>query len=132
MITTGAISISQALMVNQTLLQLFMMENDIGDDGIKTIAGSLNNSSITVLHVRNCGITFDGVSSLAEALSANQKIMKLGLWDNPITVDGARVIMKSALNYPIPERILIDTEYQNDDEVKKMTVLDDQTRKVRN
>ena len=140
MITTGAISISQALMVNQTLLELFMMENDIGDDGIRAIAISLNNSSITVLHVRNCGITFDGVSSLAKALSTNQKIKTLGLWDNSITVYGARVIMKSALNNSKCEHILIDSEYQNDDDVKKtiilndrkMIVLDDRKRKVRN
>ena len=133
MITTGAISISQALKDNQTLLELFMMDNDIGDDGIKAIAVSLNNSSITVLHVRNCGITFDGVSSLAKALSTNQKIKTLGLWDNPITVDGAHLIMKSALSSPICERILLDSEYQYDDEVKKMmTVLDDRKREVRN
>ena len=118
-------------MVNQTLLELFMMENDIGDDGIKAIAVSLNDSGITVLHVRSCGITFDGVSSLAKALSASQKIKALGLWDNPITVDGARLIMKSALSNPICECILIDSEYQNDDKVKEMmTFLDDRKRKV--
>ena len=52
MITTGAISISQALMVNQTLLELDMRGNDIKDEGITAIAGSLNNSSITVLNVQ--------------------------------------------------------------------------------
>ena len=133
MITTGAISISQALKDNQTLLELFMMENDIGDDGIKAIAVSLNNSSITALNVRNCGITFDGVSSLAKALSTNPKIKKLVLWDNVITVYGARLIMKSALNNPISKHILIDSEYQNDNEVKKMmAILDDRTKVVRN
>ena len=51
MITTGAISISQALMVNQTLLELYMNDNMIEDDGITAIASSLRNSSITVLNV---------------------------------------------------------------------------------
>ena len=41
MITTGAISISQALMVNQTLLELKMQDNDIKDEGITAIAESL-------------------------------------------------------------------------------------------
>ena len=133
MITTGAISISQALKDNQTLLELFMMENDIGDDGIRAIAISLNNSSITVLHVRNCGITYDGVSSLAKVLSANKKIKTLGLWNNPITVNGARVIMESAVDNKISEHILIDSEHQNDDKVKEMmSILDDRKRKVRN
>ena len=49
MITTGAISISQALMVNQTLLELHMLNNNqSGDDGITAIAGSLSNSSISI------------------------------------------------------------------------------------
>ena len=67
MITTGAISISQALMVNQTLLELDMEGNQIGDDGITAIAGSLSNSSITLLDVRGCDISVVGVRSLAEA-----------------------------------------------------------------
>ena len=72
MITTGAISISQALMVNQTLLELYMMGNQISDDGITAIAGSLSNSSITLLDVMNCTCG--------------------------ISVVGARLIMKSALD----------------------------------
>ena len=74
MITTGAISISQALMVNQTLLELYMGDNQIGDDGITAIASSLNNSSITLLNVERCGISVVGVRSLAEAISSNQNI----------------------------------------------------------
>ena len=61
MITTGAISISQALMVNQTLLELYMDGNKIGDDGITAIAGSLSNSNITLLNVMDCGIGLVGV-----------------------------------------------------------------------
>ena len=47
-ITIGAISISQALMVNQTLLELKTENNHIGHGGITAIAGSLSNSSITI------------------------------------------------------------------------------------
>ena len=45
-ITTGAISISQALMVNQTLLELKIENNHIGHGGITAIAGSLGNSIV--------------------------------------------------------------------------------------
>ena len=90
MITTGAISISQALMVNQTLLELYiggMFDgNDIGDEGITAISSSLNQSSLTRLDVRTCGITFTGVKSLAAALSTNHNIRLLVLTDNDITV----------------------------------------------
>ena len=134
MITTGAISISQALMIDQTLLELDMAVNDIKDEGITAIAGSLSDSSITVLNVMKCGITFTGVRSLAAALSTNQNIRRLWLWDNPITIDGARLIMKSAVDNGVCEYVGIDHEYKDDDQVKEMmTILDDRGRQdVRN
>ena len=129
MINIGAISISQALMVNQTLLELNMRGNDIEDEGITAIAGSLSNSSITLLDVRGCGITFTGVRSLAAALSTNQNIRRLWLMINPITVGGARLIMKSAVDNGICEIVDMDFEYQDDDQVKEMmAILDDRRR----
>ena len=134
MITKGAISISQALMVNQTLLELFMRSNKIGDDGITAIAGSLSNSSITVLDVGECGISFVGVRSFAAALSSNQNIRMLWLTNNPITVDGARMIMLSAVDNGVCKYVSINSEYQNDDEVRRMmSILADRGRQdVRN
>ena len=125
-ITTGAISISQALMVNKTLLELHMAFNRFGDDGITTLAGSLSNSSIALLDVRQCGISVVGVRSLAVAF---QCIKKLYLSGNPVTVDGAHLIMKSAVENGVCEYVEIDGEYENDKEVKKMTsILDDRRR----
>jgi len=134
MITTGAIFISQALMVNQTLLKLYMGENNIGDNGITAIAESLSNSSITELDVESCGITFTGVRSLAEALSTNQNIKILGLLDNPMTDVGARLIMESAMKNGVCEYVGIDSEYKDDDEVKKMMAIlnDRRIQDVRN
>ena len=134
MITTGAIFISQALMVNQTLLELHMRGNDIKDEGITAIAGSLSNSNITVLGVQLCRITFTGVRSLAAALSTNQNIRELWLKLNPITVDGARLIMKSAVDSGVCEIVCIDNKYEDDDQVKEMmSILDDRRRQdVRN
>jgi len=125
MITTGVISISQALMVNQTLLELCMGSNNITDDGITAIAGSLSNSSITVLDVVKCGITFTGARSLAAILSTNQNIKRLMLWDNQITIDGARLIMESAVKNGVCELVGINYEYE-DDEVKNMRAILDE------
>ena len=98
MITTGAISISQALMVNQTLLELWMGDNQISDEGITAIAGSLSNSSITLLDVMGCGIS----------------------------VVGARLIMKSAVDSAVCKHVGIDND---DDEVKRMrSILNDRSR----
>ena len=105
-ITTGASSINQALMVNKTLLKLFMSGNQIDDDGITAIAGSLSNGSITLLDVRQCGIS----------------------------VVGAHLIMKSAVENGVCEHVWIDYKYMNDKEVKKLTsILYDRRRQnVRN
>ena len=105
-ITTGAISISKALMVNKTLLKLYMWGNQIDDDGITAIAGSLSNSSITLLNVEQCGIS----------------------------VVGAQLIMKSAVENGVCEYVQIDDEYKNDKEVKEMTIIldDRRTQNVRN
>ena len=134
MITTGAISISQALMVNKTLLELGMRDNNITDDGVTPIAGSLRSSSITVLEVSRCGITFTGVTSLAAALSTNQNITELWLMGNLITVDGARLILKSAVDNAVSKIVGIDNEYKDDEKVKETkTLLDDRRRQdVRN
>ena len=127
-ITTGAISISQALMVNQTLLELHMADNNIEDDGITAIAGSLYNSSITQLNVMGCGISFGGVKSLAATLSFNQNIRMLLLSDNPITVDGARLIMRSAVDNAVCQYVDMNDEYKDDDEVKRMKSIPDDRR----
>ena len=100
-ITTGAISISQALMVNQTLLELHMMGNQLGDDGITTIAGSLSNSSITLLNVMVCGIS----------------------------VVGARLIIKLAMDNAVCKDVWLDSDHNADDEVKSMmSILSDRSR----
>ena len=129
MIITGAISISQALMVNQTLLELHMRRNTIGDDGITAIAGPLSNSNITLLNVNWCGIGLVGATSLAAALSSNQNIRELNLDGNEITDDGARLIMKIAIDNGVCEKVSLGTEYKGDEEIKRlMTILDDRKR----
>ena len=106
-----------------------MRSNQIGDDGITAIAGSLGSSSIILLNVNGCGISTVGVRSLAEALSSNQSIRTLWLWGNPITVDGARLIMKSAVDNAVCEYVWIDLKYDDDDEVKRMQNILDERRK---
>ena len=93
--------------------------NDIGDDGITAIARTLNNSQIAKLYVSRCGITFTGAKSLAAELLVSESIKILDILGNPITVEGARLILQSAVNNEICEQVIIE-DYQDDDEVKKM------------
>ena len=112
MITTGAISISKMMMVNHSLQQLHMWSNNIGDDGISAIAGALGNCKINTLNVDECGITLTGARSLAAALSSNHTIItELWLYNNPITIEGALLIVKSAVDNTMCQRVQIDNEY---------------------
>ena len=129
MITTGAISISKMMMVNHSLQELYIGGNNIGDDGISAIAGALGNCKITNLSVSGCGITLTGARSLTTALYSSNTIRKLLLFSNPITVEGALLIVNSAVHNTVCQRVLIDNEYKNDDEIQKMmNILEDRRR----
>ena len=117
-------------MVNHSLQELDMWNNNIGDDGISAIAGTLCNCKINILGVQWCGITLTGATSLAAALSSNHTIRELLLEDNPITVEGALLIVKSAVDNTVCQRVGIDDEYKSDERVKKMmNILEDRRRR---
>ena len=112
-----------------------MGENNIGDDGITIIARALGKSRIRVLFVVFCDITDTGAKALAAGLSVNRSITLLNVWYNPITVEGARLILQSAVNNGICEEVSVNDQYTNnyesDNEVQKMmTIL--QTRREAN
>ena len=129
MITTGAISISKMMMVNHSLQQLYMSGNNIGDDGISAIARALGNCKIIRLDVGLCGITFTGARSLAAALASNHTIRELWLQCNLITVEGALLIVKSAVDNTVCQLqdVSIDNECKNDEIKKMMNILQDRT-----
>ena len=116
-------------MTNQTLTELCIKGNDIGDDGITAIAGSLNNSNIAVLNISGCSINFFGIKSLSSVLLTNQSIQELWLYDNPITVDGAYLIMQSAVNNKFCQFVLINDEYEDDINIKKLKTVLNKRRK---
>ena len=118
------------MMVNHSLQKLYMWSNNIGDDGISAIAGALGNCKINKLDVRGNGITLTGARSLAAALSSNHTIIELWLMDNPITVQGTLLIVKSAVDNTVCQRVGIDDEYTNDEIKKMMNVLRDRRRQL--
>ena len=128
MITTGAISISKMMMVNHSLQELYINNKNIGDDGISAIAGALGNCKITNLSVSGCGITLTGTRSLATALYSSNTIRGLWLRSNPITVEGALLIVNSAVHNTVCQRVVIDDEYENDEIQKMMNILEDRRR----
>ena len=128
MITTGAISISKMMMTDHSLQELDIRKNNIGDDGISAIAGALGNCKISELNVSGCGITVTGARSLATALYSNNTVRELWLNRNPITVEGALLIVNSAVHNTVCQRVGINYEYVNDEIQKMMNILEDRSR----
>ena len=122
MITTGAINISNMMMMNYSLQVLIMDQNNIGDDGISAIARGLGNCKINELYVSRCGITVTGVRILAASLSFHPTIRKLWLLGNLITEEGAQQILEAAVNNTVTTHVYIDDKYKND-KVKEMLAI---------
>ena len=112
------------LIANHSLQELYIWENDIGDDGISAIAKVLNNCNIYKLHIDNCGITFTGARSIATALSLNHFVSDLCLYRNRITVAGGLLITKTAVHNLVCQRVEIDGEYKNEEIKKLMKILE--------
>ena len=128
MITTGAISISE--MLGKCSVQVVIMSyNNIGDDGITAIARALSNSQIRELYITHCGIGLTGVKSLGEGLLVNKSVRRIWMRVNPITVEGARLILEAAVNNGICQEVRIDNEYFSDNEVKKMNIILEERKK---
>jgi len=73
--------------------------------------------------LKNCGITLAGARSFAAGLLVNKSVrVVLYVWGNPITVEGARLILQSAVNNGVCQEVWIDPNYSNDDEVEKMMI----------
>ena len=128
MIATGAISISKMMMVNHSLQRLYISKNNFGNDGISAIAGALGNCKISKLDVSECSITFTGATSLAVAISSQRTIRELVLEDNPITVEGALLIVNSAVHNVACQYVLIDDECKNGEIEEMMNMLEDRRR----
>ena len=60
-VTTGASCVGELLKVNNSLQELDMRGNQIGDDGMSSVADGLQcNKTLTELNVRECGFSVKG------------------------------------------------------------------------
>ena len=115
----GAISVSKIMKLNHSLQELYIGENNIGDNGISAIAEAVNNCELKILNIQKCGITLTGARSVAAALLSNCTIKELDLHYNPITIEGALLIVKSAIENTVCQRVLISDKCKNN-EVKTL------------
>ena len=126
-ITVGASYVSEML-VECSLQVLDMSGNNIGDDGITAIARALSNCQISKLYVSRCGIALNGARSLAAGLLANNSVRILDVSGNPITVEGARLILQSGVDNGACKEVSIDCDYMEDDGVEKLNIILEQRK----
>ena len=123
---------SEALKVNQTLETLGFSQNSlIGDDGLAAIAGVLGNCKLALLDLQDCSVTLTGAKLLATGLQTIKQKFVLSLWGNAITVEGARLILQSAVENKASIRVWVDDDYRDDQKVEEMlNVLEDKCKKI--
>ena len=111
----GATAISKLLMTNCMIQELYINENNIGDDGIAAIATALTNTRINELNVGKCGITLNGAKSLAALLSVNQNIKVLMLNGNDITKEGD-LILESSVSNRSRNSFIMELPYESEED----------------
>ena len=117
----GAAYIAKLVRTKPSLSVLTLGKNNLGDDGIAAIAKPLGKSTIDSLEFDECGITVLGAKVLAKSLLINKSITRLDMLNNPITLQGAHMILQSAVGNGICSFVLIDKLiYTDDDEARLM------------
>ena len=111
-------------MMIHSLQELYIGENHIGDNGISAIAEAANKCWLEILHIQKCGITLTGARSLAAALLSNHTIKELNLRSNPITTEGALLVIKSAIDNTVCQRVLISDKCKNTEVESLLAVLE--------
>ena len=68
-------------------------------------------------------LDFGGAESLAQVLPTYYNIQELWLYDNAITVDGACLIMQSAITNTKCEAVWVDPIYENGGDTEKLMII---------
>ena len=81
----GIAAVFAGLTQNKTLTTLDAAYNNFGDSGAIHIAKLINQTSLEVLDIGNCGIGEGGIAAIAASLRTNTTLKRLGLYsDNQV------------------------------------------------
>ena len=81
----GIAAVFSGLKHSKTLTKLDLAYNNFGDRGAITLAQMINQTSLEILDIGNCGIGEEGVAEIAAAMQTNTTLKRLGLYcDNEL------------------------------------------------
>lgn len=85
--------IGEAVAANESLENLMLSRNELGDDGAVVLMQALkNNKNLTNIYLRNNNINDDGAIAIAEAVQTNKNLQSINLANNHISDIGAASI----------------------------------------
>ena len=89
----GIKNITESIQVNTTLKKLDLSHNVISDDGTVTISDGLkNNNTLLELNISHNNITNKAIKYITESIQVNTTLKKLNLSHNILSDDGATLI----------------------------------------
>lgn len=94
---SGAVLLSSGLEVNKSLESLILNENNVGDDGARSICRALTvgNKTLSTFSLATNGIGPDGMSSVVEMMEGNKSLTFLNVGNNKIGNCGVATLCRA-------------------------------------
>ncbi|XP_059814762.1 NACHT, LRR and PYD domains-containing protein 3-like [Hypanus sabinus] len=107
---SGAKDLVSALSTNQSLFELGLSDNELGNSGVKLVSASLRNPECKIqkLELEKVGLTDSGAEDLVAALSTKLSLTELDLGSNSFTHRSVPALRRLILTLPSLERIKLD------------------------
>nr|XP_020639778.1 ribonuclease inhibitor isoform X2 [Pogona vitticeps] len=98
--TSNCEDISSMLSTNQSLTELKLNNNELGDSGVEVLCKGLLNPSCKLqkLWLRNCNLTKACCDNLRSVLSSKPSLTELHLGDNTLGASGVKVLCQGLLD----------------------------------
>ena len=95
----GTKNLTKAIQVNTTLRKLDISNNILSDDGATAIGNCLKcNSCLLELYISHIGITNKGTKEIADAIQINSTIQNIDISKNYISIEGLVYFMEAVIN----------------------------------
>ncbi|KAJ7344309.1 hypothetical protein JRQ81_000259 [Phrynocephalus forsythii] len=124
--TSNCEDISSVLSTSQSLTELKLNNNELGDSGVELLCKGLLNPSCKLqkLWLQNCNLTNACCDSLRSVLSSKPSLKELHLGDNTLGTSGAKILCQGLLD-PNCQLEILQLEYceLSADNVEELTSL---------